>query len=74
MLLNGRRGSVKLAPFDGAQDKLDWLCFPGFPNGVYFHNLLSNKTLRHLSPAKIGFVFFKSLSIRHGFTPINTVV
>jgi hypothetical protein len=34
-----------------------WVCFPAFRDGVCFHNLLSNKTLRFLEPAQIGFVF-----------------
>jgi len=34
-----------------------WVCFPGFPEGIYFHNLLSNKTLRQFTRWQIGFVF-----------------
>jgi len=34
-----------------------WLCFPGFREGICFHNLLSKKTLRSLEQAQIGFVF-----------------
>jgi hypothetical protein len=34
-----------------------WVCFPAFPDGIYFHNLLSNKTLRPFTRGQIGFVF-----------------
>jgi hypothetical protein len=34
-----------------------WLCFPAVRDADYFHNLLSQKTLRKFQPAQIGFVF-----------------
>ena len=39
---------------------LNWVCFLWLGRPAFYHNLLSEKTLRYFAPFKIGFVFSNS--------------
>jgi hypothetical protein len=56
-LTSKERRSLLLSGMRVGEIGFVWLCLPAVSCTIYFHNTLSQKTLRQFVPAQIGFVF-----------------